>query len=109
MGARDRLFATVVIWGTFMITSIVLFDKATGHSPSRIGALTLIIIVALIALAAVFGTFAVWRFWSREEDCEKQKRAQIRRIARLAAEQLEEEELLDAAAHRITREHRPER
>jgi flagellar basal body-associated protein FliL len=108
MGARDRLFATVVIWGTFMITSIVLFDKATGHSPSRISAFTLIVIVALIALAAVSGTFAVWRFWSREEDCEKQKRAQIRRIARLA-ERLDEEELLDPAAHRITREHRPER
>jgi cell division protein FtsB len=107
MGARDRLFATVVIWGTFMITSIVLFDRATGHSPSRISALTLIVIVALIALAAVSGTFAVWRFWSREEDCEKQKRAQIRRIARLA-ERLEDDELLELEARRVMRGQRPE-
>lgn len=104
MGARDRLFATVVIWGTFMITSIVLFERAT----SRISALTLIVMMALIVLAAVSGTFAVWRFWSREEDCEKQKRAQIRRIARLA-ERLDEEELLELAARGVTREHRPER
>ena len=108
MGARDRLFATVVIWGAFMITSIVLFDRTTGHYPSRISALTLIVIMALIALAAVFGTFAVWRFWSREEDCEKQKRAQLRRIARLA-ERLDEDDLLEPEVHRITREHRPER
>jgi hypothetical protein len=108
MGARDRLFATVVIWGTFMITSIVLFDRATGHSPSRISAFTLIVIVALIALAAVSGTFAVWRFWSREDDCDKQKRAQIRRIARLA-ERLEDDELLELEARRIMRGQRPER
>ncbi len=108
MGARDRLFATVVIWGTFMITSIVLFDRATSHNPGRISALTLIVIMALIALAAVFGTFAVWRFWSREEHCEKQKRAQSRRIARLV-ERLDDDELLELEARQITREHRPER
>jgi membrane protein YdbS with pleckstrin-like domain len=108
MGARDRLLATAVIWGTFMVTSIVLFDRTTSHYPSRISALTLIAVMALIALAAVFGTFAVWRFWSREDDCEKQKRAQLRRIARLA-DRLDEDELPELDAHRITREHRPER
>jgi amino acid permease len=108
MRARDRLLATAVIWGAFMIMSIVLFDRTTSHAPSRISAFTLIAVMALIALAAVFGTFAVWRFWSREEDCEKQKRAQLRRLARLA-ERLDEDELLELEAHRITREHRPER
>jgi len=108
MGARDRLLATAVIWGTFMVTSIVLFDRATSHSPGRISALTLIAVMALIALAAVFGTFAVWRFWSREDDCEKQKRAQLRRIARLA-DRLDDDDLLELDAQRITREHRPKR
>lgn len=91
-----------------MITSIVLFDKATGSNPSRISAVTLIVIMALIALAAVFGTFAVWRVLTREEDCEKQKRSQSRRIARLA-ERLDEEELLELESRLAAHNHRPDR
>jgi hypothetical protein len=108
MGARDRLFATMVIWLTFMITSIVLFDKGSGHSPGGISAITLIVIMAFISLAAVFGTFAVWRFWPREEDCEKQKRSQSRRIARLV-EKLDDDDMHDLKALLAAHKNRSDR
>jgi cell division protein FtsX len=103
MSARDRLFATISIWVTFMIMSIVLFDKATGQYPSNISALTLIVIMVLICLAAVSGTFAVWRHWSREDPCEKQKRSQSRRVARLV-EKLDDDDMRDLEALLVSRE-----
>jgi hypothetical protein len=103
MGARDRLFATISIWVAFMVTSIVLFDKTTSPYSRNISELTLIVVMVLICLAATSGTFAVWRHWSREDPCEKPKRSQSRRVARLV-ERLDDDDRRELEALLMTRE-----
>lgn len=106
MGARDRLLATVAIWTAFMVTAIVLFDKATGQFSRPISEWSLIAIMALISGAACVGTYAVWHSALRDEGREKQKRVQSRRIARLV-ETLDEDEIHDLETLLAARENLP--
>jgi hypothetical protein len=106
MSARDRLLATVAIWTAFMVTAIVLLDRATGQSFRPMSEWSLITITALIAGAACAGTYAVWHSALREEGREKQKRTQSRRVARLV-ETLDEDEIHDLEALLAARENLP--